>query len=105
MTSYPAACKRCTRPAARNAAGAFSVPAKNAAALDGAPIKAIFFGCRVIFAAKFAPLRLPFSESLAVNRGRKHAQQVQSFFHSISNLSREITFAARRRCELAPAPE
>jgi hypothetical protein len=31
------------------------VPAKNAAALDGAPIKAIFFGCRVIFAAKFAP--------------------------------------------------
>src|ERR1700688_294200 len=57
MTSYPADCRRCTKPAARNTAGAFSAPAKNAAALDGAPIKAIFFGCRVIFAAKFAPYR------------------------------------------------
>src|ERR1700731_3718960 len=69
MTSYPADCRRCTRPAARNAAGAFSLPAKNAAALDGAPIKAIFFGCRVIFAANFAPygtvLRITCCESRA----------------------------------------
>src|ERR1700730_18383359 len=67
MTSYPADCRRCTRPAARNAAGAFSLPAKNAAALDGAPIKAIFFGCRVIFAANFGPyvtvLRIAYCES------------------------------------------
>ena len=34
-----------------------TVPEDLAAALDGAPIKAIFFGCRVIFAAKFAPCR------------------------------------------------
>jgi hypothetical protein len=31
-------------PAARNAAGAFSVPGRKAAALEQAPIKAIFFG-------------------------------------------------------------
>jgi hypothetical protein len=31
-------------PAARKAAGAFSLPGENAAALEGAPIKAIFFG-------------------------------------------------------------
>ena len=37
-------CRRSTKPAARSAAGAFSVPGANAAALEGAPIRAIFFG-------------------------------------------------------------
>jgi len=32
------------KPAARRACGAFSVPGRNAAALEQAPIKAIFFG-------------------------------------------------------------
>src|SRR5271170_3863036 len=45
-------CNFSTIPAALSAAGAFSLPAEKAAALDGAPIKAIFFGCRTILTAK-----------------------------------------------------
>jgi len=39
-TSKPGGLGRSTSPAARKAAGAFSLPGKNAAALEGAPIKA-----------------------------------------------------------------
>jgi hypothetical protein len=44
VTSNPASEVLSTIPAARRAAGAFSVPARNAAALEHAPIKAILFG-------------------------------------------------------------
>src|SRR5277367_1002779 len=50
--------KRSTRPAARSAVGAPSCPADIAAALVGAPSRAILLVCRTIFTATQRLLRL-----------------------------------------------